>query len=177
MTAKKSDAFSLRLPADMLERISAIAEATHRDRTSIITEAVALFLDGKKPPKEQEPEQPEKLDRVIALLENIAGNLSHKPQHKQLQVSDVVTRKPSGPVTQTATPRPGLHTNDPRFVHVDPEADALIVRMTGEMAGLADISNALNALGYVSATGQLWTKSRVRDYRHKLRERGLFNGE
>lgn len=176
MTAKKSGAFSLRLPADMLEQISALAEETHRDRTSIITEAVALFLAGKTHPKEPEPEQPEKLDRVISLLESIAGNLSHKPQHKQLQTSDAVTHKASAPVTQTATTRPAMNTNDPRFVHVDPEADALIARMTGEMAGLADISNALNALGYVSATGQQWTKSRVRDYRHKLRERGLLNG-
>ncbi|NJG82805.1 hypothetical protein GEP16_22955, partial [Salmonella enterica subsp. enterica serovar Anatum] len=63
---------------------------------------------------------------------------------------------------------------DPRFQAVSDEADQLIVSMTGENATLPAIASALNAAGYRTATGQEWNTSRVRDYRHKLRERGLI---
>ena len=63
---------------------------------------------------------------------------------------------------------------DPRFQAVSDEADQLIVSMTGENATLPAIAQALNAAGHTTATGQEWNTSRVRDYRHKLRERGLI---
>ena len=67
-----------------------------------------------------------------------------------------------------------LPVPDPRFQAVSDEADQLIVSMTGENATLPAIAQALNAAGHTTATGQEWNTSRVRDYRHKLRERGLI---
>lgn len=170
MSTHKSPPFSIRLPMDIHNVLTELAKTTRRDKTSIITEALAIYLSASHEPQMASPDG---LSRVITLLEGISEAVT-QPRH-------AVTPRPAPAVTprntQAPKAQPQRRAVDPRFVHVDPEADALIVRMTGEMAGLADISNALNALGYVSATGQEWTKSRVRDYRHKLRERGLFNGE
>lgn len=173
MAPTKSEAFSLRLPPEMLDALNGIAAATHRSRSAVIVEAVAHYLDAAKQPHSvalASPEGDNRLDKLIGLLETIAGSLSHSPQ-------PVVTRTASLPVTQTATKRHASPAIDPRFVQVEPEADALIIQMTTARAKLADISNALNGAGFVCATGQEWTQSRVRDYRHKLRERGLLNGE
>ncbi|HFU4537728.1 TPA: hypothetical protein ACGPBQ_004352 [Yersinia enterocolitica] len=111
------------------------------------------------------------------MLETIAGNAPQSktaaPQRQTAPHVEVTPRNtPSGNELQRTTAR----SADPRFHAVDPEADAMIVRMSAEGAGLADITNALNALGFTSATGQEWTRSRLRDYRHKLRDIGLING-
>ena len=111
------------------------------------------------------------------MLEVIAGNAPQRktaaPQRQTVQHIEATPRNTaSGNEIQRNTARAA----DPRFHAVDPEADAMIVRMSAEGAGLADITNALNALGFTSATGQEWTRSRLRDYRHKLRDIGLMNG-
>ena len=52
--------------------------------------------------------------------------------------------------------------------------DLIPVIVERENATLPAIAQALNAAGHTTATGQEWNTSRVRDYRHKLRERGLI---
>ena len=144
MKENKTAALSLRLPADLMQLLDERASAEHLTRTDIALAALREYLGVATAPAASD-----KLDKVIELLEVIAGNA---PQRNTARAAD------------------------PRFHAVDPEADAMIVRMSAEGAGLADITNALNALGFTSATGQEWTRSRLRDYRHKLRDIGLMNG-
>ncbi|MDM9078455.1 recombinase family protein [Enterobacter roggenkampii] len=165
MKENKTAALSLRLPADLMQLLDERASAEHLTRTDIALAALREYLGVATAPAASD-----KLDRVIELLETIAGNA---PQRKTVQHAEATQRNtPSGNEIQRNTARAA----DPRFHAVDPEADAMIVRMSAEGAGLADITNALNALGFTSATGQEWTRSRLRDYRHKLRDSGLLNG-
>ena len=161
MKENKTAALSLRLPADLMQLLDERASAEHLTRTDIALAALREYLGVATAPAASD-----KLDRVIELLETIAGNA---PQRKTAAPQ---RNTPSGNEIQRNTARAA----DPRFHAVDPEADAMIVRMSAEGAGLADITNALNALGFTSATGQEWTRSRLRDYRHKLRDSGLLNG-
>ena len=165
MKENKTAALSLRLPADLMQLLDERASAEHLTRTDIALAALREYLGVATAPAASD-----KLDRVIELLETIAGNA---PQRQTVQHAEATQRNtPSGNEIQRNTARAA----DPRFHAVDPEADAMIVRMSAEGAGLADITNALNALGFTSATGQEWTRSRLRDYRHKLRDSGLLNG-
>lgn len=176
MKEKKAHAFSIRLPANLMTQITAIAESTNRDRTAVITEAVAFYLAQNTTTSTPGIYHDDRLDRVVSLLEDISRKLSDKTPHNEIHKSyDTVTQKPLPDApTPAATRRAPRQSRDPRFVIVDSEADALIVRMSGEHATLSDIASALNALGFVCATGQEWTSSRVRDYRHKLRDKGLI---
>jgi hypothetical protein len=158
---------SLRLPDDLMQLLDERASAEHLTRTDITAAALRAYLGASSPLP-----QSDKLDRVIELLETIAGAASSK---------SVIHRKPSAPIeTQTITPpvtqRKTMRANDLRFHAVNGEADEMIVTMSGQGAGLVEIADALNSSGYTTATGQEWNRSRVRDYRHKLRDRGLLNG-
>lgn len=172
MKENKTAALSLRLPADLMQLLDERASSEHLTRTDIALAALREYLGVATAPAASD-----KLDRVIELLEVIAGNAPQRktaaPQSQTAQHVEATPRNtPSGIEMQRNTTRAA----DPRFHAVDPEADAMIVRMSAEGAGLADITNALNALGFTSATGQEWTRSRLRDYRHKLRDIGLMNG-
>lgn len=172
MKENKTAALSLRLPADLMQLLDERASSEHLTRTDIALAALREYLGVATAPAASD-----KLDRVIELLETIAGNATQRktiaPQRQTVQHVEANQRNtPSGNEMQRNTGRAA----DPRFHAVDPEADAMIVRMSAEGAGLADITNALNALGFTSATGQEWTRSRLRDYRHKLRDSGLLNG-
>ena len=134
---------SIRLPDDLVQLLDERASAEHLTRTDITAAALRAYL-GVLPA----PAAADKLDRVIELLETIAG----APQRK--------TAAPQRPLCQA----------------VDSEADALIVSLPQQRASLEDIVGALNAAGYRTATGGEWTRSRLRDYRHKLRDSGLLNG-
>ncbi|MGQ4865539.1 ribbon-helix-helix protein, CopG family [Enterobacter kobei] len=136
---------SIRLPDDLVQLLDERASAEHLTRTDITAAALRAYL-GVVPA----PAAADKLDRVIELLETIAG----APQRK--------------------TAAPQRTTSDPRFQAVDSEADALIVSLTQQGAGLADIAAQLNAQGFRSATGGEWSRSKLRDYRHKLRDAGLI---
>ncbi|WP_230330253.1 recombinase family protein [Citrobacter sp. Res13-Lact-LER2-35-b] len=117
------------------------------------------------------PAAADKLDRVIELLETIAGAPQRKTAAPQRQT---VPDKPEMQRTTTPPNAPQRTTSDPRFQAVDSEADALIVSLTQQGAGLADIAAQLNAQGFRSATGGEWSRSKLRDYRHKLRDAGLI---
>lgn len=168
----KAQAVSIRLPAQIMAQIAAISESTGKDRTRIITEALSFYLASRTPTSAPVNHHVDKLDRVVELLEDISEKLSDKITQN---TNDNVRQKFVSATATLAPPRRQPRQNhDPRFVEVELEADALIVRMSGERAKLSDIANELNAMGFVCATGKEWTSSRVRDYRHKLRARGLI---
>ncbi|HBV5838490.1 TPA: recombinase family protein, partial [Klebsiella pneumoniae] len=142
------------------------ASAEHLTRTDITAAALRAYL-GVVPA----PAAADKLDRVIELLETIAGAPQRKTAAPQRQT---VPDKPEMQRTTMPPNAPQRTTSDPRFQAVDSEADALIVSLTQQGAGLADIAAQLNAQGFRSATGGEWSRSKLRDYRHKLRDAGLI---
>ena len=159
---------SIRLPDDLVQLLDERASAEHLTRTDITAAALRAYL-GVVPA----PAAADKLDRVIELLETIAGAPQRKTAAPQRQT---VPDKPEMQRTTMPPNAPQRTTSDPRFQAVDSEADALIVSLTQQGAGLADIAAQLNAQGFRSATGGEWSRSRLRDYRHKLRDSGLLNG-
>ena len=159
---------SIRLPDDLVQLLDERASAEHLTRTDITAAALRAYL-GVVPA----PAAADKLDRVIELLETIAGAPQRKTAAPQRQT---VPDKPEMQRTTMPPNAPQRTTSDPRFQAVDSEADALIVSLTQQGAGLADIAAQLNAQGFRSATGGEWSRSKLRDYRHKLRDSGLLNG-
>ncbi|MEB0317102.1 ribbon-helix-helix protein, CopG family [Citrobacter freundii] len=159
---------SIRLPDDLVQLLDERASAEHLTRTDITAAALRAYL-GVLPA----PAAGDKLDRVIELLETIAGAPRRQTAAPQRQT---LPDKPEMQRTTTPPNAPQRTTSDPRFQAVDSEADALIVSLTQQRASLEDIVGALNAAGYRTATGGEWTRSRLRDYRHKLRDSGLLNG-
>ncbi|HHK8324922.1 ribbon-helix-helix protein, CopG family [Serratia nevei] len=157
---------SIRLPDDLVQLLDERASAEHLTRTDITAAALRAYL-GVVPA----PAAADKLDRVIELLETIAGAPQRKTAAPQRQT---VPDKPEMQRTTTPPNAPRRTTSDPRFQAVDSEADALIVSLTQQGAGLADIAAQLNAQGFRSATGGEWSRSKLRDYRHKLRDAGLI---
>lgn len=157
---------SIRLPDDLVQLLDERASAEHLTRTDITAAALRAYL-GVVPA----PAAADKLDRVIELLETIAGAPQRKTAAPQRQT---VPDKPEMQRTTTTPNAPQRTTSDPRFQAVDSEADALIVSLTQQGAGLADIAAQLNAQGFRSATGGEWSRSKLRDYRHKLRDAGLI---
>ncbi|EPH0498111.1 ribbon-helix-helix protein, CopG family [Enterobacter asburiae] len=157
---------SIRLPDDLVQLLDERASAEHLTRTDITAAALRAYL-GVVPA----PAAADKLDRVIELLETIAGAPQRKTAAPQRQT---VPDKPEMQRTTTPPNAPQRTTSDPRFQAVDSEADALIVSLTQQGAGLADIAAQLNAQGFRSATGGEWSRSKLRDYRHKLRDAGLI---
>ena len=157
---------SIRLPDDLVQLLDERASAEHLTRTDITAAALRAYL-GVVPA----PAAADKLDRVIELLETIAGAPQRKTAAPQRQT---VPDKPEMQRTTTPPNAPQRTTSDPRFQAVDSEADALIVSLTQQGAGLADIAAQLNAQGFRSATGGEWSRSKLRDYRHTLRDAGLI---
>ena len=157
---------SIRLPDDLVQLLDERASAEHLTRTDITAAALRAYL-GVVPA----PAAADKLDRVIELLETIAGAPQRKTAAPQRQT---VPDKSEMQRTTTPPNAPQRTTSDPRFQAVDSEADALIVSLTQQGAGLADIAAQLNAQGFRSATGGEWSRSKLRDYRHKLRDAGLI---
>lgn len=171
MQKPKTTQLSIRLPDELAQLLDERAEAEHLTRTDITAAALRAYLGVASPAP-----QGDKLDRVIELLETIAGTPARHaaaPQKITTHDESAVQRT----TTQPAAPRRiTSRANDPRFQAVADECDQLIVRLTNEGQRLEDIAHALNALDYRTATGNEWNKSRLRDYRHVLRERGLLNG-
>lgn len=157
---------SIRLPDDLVQLLDERASAEHLTRTDITAAALRAYL-GVVPA----PAAADKLDRVIELLETIAGAPQRKTAAPQRQT---VPDKSEMQRTTMPPNAPQRTTSDPRFQAVDSEADALIVSLTQQGAGLADIAAQLNAQGFRSATGGEWSRSKLRDYRHKLRDAGLI---
>ena len=148
---------SIRLPDDLVQLLDERASAEHLTRTDITAAALRAYL-GVVPA----PAAADKLDRVIELLETIAGAPQRKTAAPQRQT---VPDKPEMQRTTMPPNAPQRTTSDPRFQAVDSEADALIVSLTQQGAGLADIAAQLNAQGFRSATGGEWSRSKLRDYR------------
>ena len=164
---EKTRTLTVRLPVSLIERIEQRAEKTKVTRTDAVIEALVAGL-GTKP----EGMDTKLLTAIEALRSEVRalGNGSGvAPQSAQRQATEDVSHTAKQKARQIV-PRGA----DPRFQAVSDEADQLIVSMTGENATLPAIAQALNAAGHTTATGQEWNTSRVRDYRHKLRERGLI---
>jgi hypothetical protein len=131
MKENKTAALSLRLPADLMQLLDERASAEHLTRTDIALAALREYLGVATAPAASD-----KLDKVIELLETIAGNAPQRktaaPQRQTVQHAEATPRNtPSGNEIQRNTARAA----DPRFHAVDPEADAMIVRMSAEGAG------------------------------------------
>ena len=156
---EKTKTLTVRLPVSLIERIEQRAEKTKVTRTDAVIEALVAGLGTK--PEGMDTKLLTAIEALRSEVRALAGGGKNARQFAQ-QTARQSARQ--------IVPRGA----DPRFQAVSDEADQLIVSMTGENATLPAIASALNAAGYRTATGQEWNTSRVRDYRHKLRERGLI---
>ena len=160
---EKTKTLTVRLPVSLIERIEQRAEKTKATRTDAVIEALVAGLGTK--PEGMDTKLLTAIEALRAEVRALAGG------GKDARQSAPQTARQSAPQTARQIVPRGA---DPRFQAVSDEADQLIVSMTGENATLPAIAQALNAAGHRTATGQEWNTSRVRDYRHKLRERGLI---
>lgn len=160
---EKTRTLTVRLPVSLIERIDQRAEKTKVTRTDAVIEALIAGL-GTKP----EGMDTKLLTAIEALRSEVRALAGGGKDARQFAPQ---TARQSAPQNARQIVPRGA---DPRFQAVSDEADQLIVSMTGENATLPAIAQALNAAGHTTATGQEWNTSRVRDYRHKLRERGLI---
>jgi predicted DNA-binding protein len=160
---EKTKTLTVRLPVSLIERIEQRAEKTKATRTDAVIEALVAGLGTK--PEGMDTKLLTAIEALRAEVRALAGG------GKDARQSAPQTARQSAPQTARQIVPRGA---DPRFQAVSDEADQLIVSMTGENATLPSIAQALNAAGHRTATGQEWNTSRVRDYRHKLRERGLI---
>ena len=156
---EKTRTLTVRLPVSLIERIEQRAEKTKVTRTDAVIEALVAGLGTK--PEGMDTKLLTAIEALRSEVRALAGGGKNARQFAQ-QTARQSARQ--------IVPRGA----DPRFQAVSDEADQLIVSMTGENATLPAIASALNAAGYRTATGQEWNTSRVRDYRHKLRESGLL---
>lgn len=156
---EKTKTLTVRLPVSLIERIEQRAEKTKVTRTDAVIEALVAGLGTK--PEGMDTKLLTAIEALRSEVRALAGGGKDARQFAQ-QTARQSARQ--------IVPRGA----DPRFQAVSDEADQLIVSMTGENATLPAIASALNAAGYRTATGQEWNTSRVRDYRHKLRESGLL---
>ncbi|EHH6290855.1 recombinase family protein [Enterobacter sp. BT855] len=156
---EKTKTLTVRLPVSLIERIEQRAEKTKVTRTDAVIEALVAGLGTK--PEGMDTKLLTAIEALRSEVRALAGGGKNARQFAQ-QTARQSARQ--------IVPRGA----DPRFQAVSDEADQLIVSMTGENATLPAIASALNAAGYRTATGQEWNTSRVRDYRHKLRESGLL---
>ncbi|HGC1887284.1 TPA: hypothetical protein ACIYDU_004552 [Escherichia coli] len=152
---EKTKTLTVRLPVSLIERIEQRAEKTKVTRTDAVIEALVAGLGTK--PEGMDTKLLTAIEALRSEVRALAGGGKNARQFAQQTARQIVPRGA-----------------DPRFQAVSDEADQLIVSMTGENATLPAIASALNAAGYRTATGQEWNTSRVRDYRHKLRESGLL---
>ncbi|MEE7305041.1 hypothetical protein Q0T58_23165 [Escherichia coli O18:H14] len=160
---EKTRTLTVRLPVSLIERIEQRAEKTKVTRTDAVIEALVAGL-GTKP----EGMDTKLLTAIEALRSEVRALAGGGKDARQFAPQ---TARQSAPQNARQIVPRGA---DPRFQAVSDEADQLIVSMTGENATLPAIAQALNAAGHTTATGQEWNTSRVRDYRHKLRERDLI---
>ena len=161
---EKTRTLTVRLPVSLIERIEQRAEKTKVTRTDAVIEALVAGLGTK--PEGMDTKLLTAIEALRSEVRALAGG------GKDARQSAPQTARQSAPQNARQIVPRGA---DPRFQAVSDEADQLIVSMTGENATLPAIASALNAAGYRTATGQEWNTSRVRDYRHKLRESGLLN--
>lgn len=160
---EKTRTLTVRLPVSLIERIEQRAEKTKVTRTDAVIEALVAGLGTK--PEGMDTKLLTAIEALRSEVRALAGG------GKDARQSAPQTARQSAPQNARQIVPRGV---DPRFQAVSDEADQLIVSMTGENATLPAIAQALNAAGHTTATGQEWNTSRVRDYRHKLRERGLI---
>ena len=164
---EKTKTLTVRLPVSLIERIEQRAEKTKVTRTDAVIEALVAGLGTK--PEGMDTKLLTAIEALRAEVRALGNGSGVAPQSAQRQAKEDVSHTAKQKARQIV-PRGA----DPRFQAVSDEADQLIVSMTGENATLPAIAQALNAAGHTTATGQEWNTSRVRDYRHKLRERGLI---
>ena len=156
---EKTRTLTVRLPVSLIERIEQRAEKNKVTRTDAVIEALVAGLGTK----------PEGMDtKLLTAIEALRSEV------RALAGGGKDARQSAPQTARQSAPQIVPRGADPRFQAVSDEADQLIVSMTGENATLPAIAQALNAAGHTTATGQEWNTSRVRDYRHKLRERGLI---
>lgn len=160
---EKTKTLTVRLPVSLIERIEQRAEKTKVTRTDAVIEALVAGLGTK--PEGMDTKLLTAIEALRSEVRALAGG-GKDARHSAPQAA----RQSAPQTARQIVPRGA----DPRFQAVSDEADQLIVSMTGENATLPAIAQALNAAGHTTATGQEWNTSRVRDYRHKLRERGLI---
>ena len=160
---EKTRTLTVRLPVSLIERIEQRAEKNKVTRTDAVIEALVAGLGTK--PEGMDTKLLTAIEALRSEVRALAGG------GKDARQSAPQTARQSAPQNARQIVPRGA---DPRFQAVSDEADQLIVSMTGENATLPAIAQALNAAGHTTATGQEWNTTRVRDYRHKLRERGLI---
>ena len=163
MRREKTKSFNVRLPLSLLSLIEKEAVSRGLSRSDVVIEALSASMGSK--PESVDTKLLTAIEALRSEVRALAGG--GKPGQQKVQQKAQQTAQQQA---RQLAPRGA----DPRFQAVSDEADQLIVSMTGENATLPAIAQALNAAGHTTATGQEWNTSRVRDYRHKLRERGLI---
>ena len=163
MRREKTKSFNVRLPVSLLARIESEALRKGLSRSDVVIEALSGVMGI-----EQSGADTKLLTAIEALRSEVRALAGGGKDARQS--APQTARQSALQNARQIVPRGA----DPRFQAVSDEADQLIVSMTGENATLPSIAQALNAAGHTTATGQEWNTSRVRDYRHKLRERGLI---
>lgn len=142
---------SIRLPDDLVQLLDERASAEHLTRTDITAAALRAYL-GVLPA----PAAADKLDRVIELLETIAG------------IKPPAEPKPHGMLATQKVKKIKLAKSNPAYKTLDVAMSSLSARKLS----LEDTAEQLNKMGLRTVTGKEWTRSRVNDYRMKMRRQG-----
>lgn len=142
---------SIRLPDDLVQLLDERASAEHLTRTDITAAALRAYL-GVVPA----PAAGDKLDRMIELLEVIAG------------ITQPTEPKPQGMIATQKVKKIKFAQSNPAYKTLDVAMSSLSARKLS----LEDTAEQLNKMGLRTVTGKEWTKSRVNDYRMKMRRQG-----
>jgi hypothetical protein len=143
---------SIRLPDDLVQLLDERASsADHLTRTDITAAALRAYL-GVVPA----PAAGDKLDRMIELLEVIAG------------ITQPTEPKPQGMIATQKVKKIKFAQSNPAYKTLDVAMSSLSARKLS----LEDTAEQLNKMGLRTVTGKEWTRSRVNDYRMKMRRQG-----
>lgn len=167
MKSKKSSSFSLRLDADLLEKVNACAEAKHLTRTDVISEALRAYFGGET--GAISTGSGDKLDVVINLLSDISDKLQHNAPRR-------VTRRaaPASPALKIGNAdelqnesRVELQRNSLGGRYDEDLVMATIRQMREEQRNSGFrydnkvIAQALNDAGLLQSNGSPWNNDRV----------------
>ncbi|EPU4313451.1 CopG family ribbon-helix-helix protein [Escherichia coli] len=167
MKSRKSGSFSLRLDADLLEKVNACAEAKSLTRTDIINEAVRAYFGAEL--DVSAVGSGDKLDAVINLLSDISEKLEHGKPRKAARCNPVVTQYVAPAITDELQDesRGVLQRNSPPGRYDEDAVMTMIRQMREEQRASGFrydnklIAQALNDAGLLQSNGNPWNNDRV----------------
>lgn len=167
MKSKKSDSFSIRLDAGLLDKVNACAEAKNLTRTDIINEAVRAYFGTEM--DVSAVGSGDKLDAVISLLSDISEKLENGKPNKVTRRNPVVTQRPVPAITGEF--QSGSHSELQRNSTGGRYDEDLVLttirqmreeqRNSGFRYDNKAIAQALNEAGLLQSNGRPWNNDRV----------------